>query len=169
MGDSSDSSVSSAGDRIDGPVVRRYEPGDERAVQDVFERAMREAGTDPADVPGTRDLGWIEAAYIDPGGEFLVVEVDGEVVATGGLVVDRDVAELFRVAVDPDHQREGHGSRLLGALEDAARDRGVERVVLTTARRQSSAVAFYPQYGYELTGEDRHGEYRLRHYAKRLA
>ncbi len=164
-----DESPNSSDARSDGSLVRRYEPDDEDAVRDVFERAMREAGTDPADVPGTRDLGWIEAAYIDPGGEFLVVAVDGEVVATGGLVVDRDVAELFRVAVDPDHQREGHGSRLLEALEDAARDRGVERVVLTTARRQSSALAFYPQCGYERTGDDRHGEYRLRHYAKRLS
>ncbi|MEF8852655.1 MAG: GNAT family N-acetyltransferase [Haloarculaceae archaeon] len=154
--------------RTGGPVVRRYEPGDERAVRDVFQRAMCEAGTDPADVPGTRDLEWVEAAYIEPGGEFLVVEVDGEVVATGGLVVDGDVGELFRVAVDPDHQREGHGSRLLAALEDAARDRGVERVVLTTARRQAAAVAFYPERGYERTGSDRHGEYHLHHYAKRL-
>jgi N-acetylglutamate synthase-like GNAT family acetyltransferase len=150
------------------PVVRRYESGDETAVKRVFRRAMRDAGTDPADVPGTRDLDWIEAAYLDTGGEFLVVDVDGEVVATGGLAVDGDVAELFRVAVDPSHQRTGHGSRLLGALEDAARERGVERIVLTTAQRQDAATDFYPDHGYEQTGRDRHGEYRLRHYAKRL-
>jgi GNAT superfamily N-acetyltransferase len=152
----------------DDPVVRRYEPGDQPAVRDVFERAMRDAGTDPADIPGTRDLEWIDAAYVETGGEFLVVEVGDEVVAIGGLVVDGDVAELFRIAVDPAHQREGHGSRLLAALEDAARGRGAERVVLTTASRQDSAVSFYRRHGYEGTGTDRDGEYRLRHFAKRL-
>jgi len=150
------------------PVVRRYRPDDETAIRRVFERAMRAAGTDPTDVPGTQDLDWIEAAYLDTGGEFLVVEVGGAVVATGGLAVDGDVAELFRVAVDPDHQRAGHGSGLLAALEDAARDRGAQRMVLTTALRQDAAVDFYTDHGYEQTGHDRHGEYRLRHYAKRL-
>jgi N-acetylglutamate synthase-like GNAT family acetyltransferase len=156
------------GDSSSEPVVRRYRPDDEAAIRRVFERAMRAAGTDPADVPGTQDLGWIEAAYLDTGGEFLVVEADGEVVATGGLAVDGDLAELFRVAVDPDHQRAGHGSRLLVALEDAARERGAERMVLTTALRQDAAVDFYHDHGYEQTGHDRHGEYRLRHYAKRF-
>jgi ribosomal protein S18 acetylase RimI-like enzyme len=163
-----DSPASPGNDPSTGPVVRRYEPGDEAAIRRVFRRAMCDAGTDPADVPGTLDLGWIEAAYLDTGGEFLVVEVGGEVVATGGLAVDGDVAELFRVAVDPDHQRAGHGSLLLGALEDAARERGAERIVLTTALRQDAAVGFYPDHGYDQTGRDRHGEYRLRHYAKRL-
>jgi len=169
MDDSSPRPPSTGSDpgRTDEPVVRRYEPGDEAAVKGVFERAMRAAGTDPADVPGSRDLGWIEAAYIETGGEFLVVEVDGDVVAAGGLVVD-DVAELFRIAVDPVHQREGHGSRLLAALEAAARERDADRVVLTTASRQASAVAFYPKHGYEQTGTDHEGEYRLRHFAKRL-
>jgi len=166
---SSESSTASTGDGPPAsPLVRRYESGDQAAVQRVFRRAMREAGTDPTDVPGTRDLDWIEAAYLDTGGEFLVVEVGGEVVATGGLAVDGDVGELFRVAVDPDHQRAGHGSRLLAALEDAARERGVERMVLTTARRQDAAVDFYLGHGYDQTGRDRYGEYRLRHYAKRL-
>jgi ribosomal protein S18 acetylase RimI-like enzyme len=162
------SASSSEGDSSTDPVVRRYESGDEAAVQRVFRRAMCEAGTDPTDVPGTQDLGWIEAAYLETGGEFLVVEVGDEVVATGGLLVESDVGELFRVAVDPDHQREGHGSRLLAALEDAARERGVERMVLTTAQRQDAAVDFYPDHGYEQTGHDRYGEYRLRHFAKRL-
>mgnify|MGYP000510097723 CR=1 FL=1 len=168
----SDAAASSASSSEKGssgdPVVRRYGTGDETAIRRVFERAMRAAGTDPTDVPGTQDLDWIEAAYLDTGGEFLVVETDGEVVATGGLAVDGDVGELFRVAVDPDHQRAGHGSRLLAALEDAARERGVERIVLTTALRQDAAVDFYTDHGYEQTGRDRHGEYRLFHFTRRL-
>ncbi|MFB6150538.1 MAG: GNAT family N-acetyltransferase [Haloarculaceae archaeon] len=161
-------------------VVRRYEPADEAAVRRVHERALLDAGTDPADVPGTADLGWIEAAYVEPGGEFLVAEADGEVVATGGLVVDDrggsggDDAddpvegELFRLAVDPDHQREGYGTAVLDGLEAAARERGVDRLALTTARRQAAATEFYPARGYERVGRERHGEYELIRFEKRL-
>lgn len=155
-------------------VLRRYRPGDADAVRRLHERALREAGTDPGDVPGTRDLRWIEAAYVDPGGEFLVVELDGTdesgggVVAMGGLVVDGAVGELFRVAVHPDHQREGYGSAVMQGLEDAARESGVERLVLTTAARQQAATAFYPARGYTRTGRERHGDYQLLRFEKRL-
>jgi hypothetical protein len=35
-------------------AVRRFDPGDADAVVDLHERALDAAGTDPADVPGTR-------------------------------------------------------------------------------------------------------------------
>ena len=149
-------------------VVRRFESRDESAVRRLHELALREAGTDPTDVPGTQDLGWIRAAYLDPGGEFLVAERDDRVVAMGGVVIDADVAEVFRVAVHPDHQREGHGSAVMRGLEDAARARGVDRIVLTTARRQDAATDFYPARGYVETGRERQGEYELIHFEKRL-
>lgn len=155
-------------------TLRRYEPRDSDAVRRLHERAMSAAGTDPGDVPGTGDLGWVEAAYLDTGGEFLVVEAresggadeSGTVVAMGGLLVDGATGELFRIAVDPDHQREGYGSIILDALEATARDRGVERIVLTTARRQAAALDFYPAHGYAETGRESHGEYELRHFGR---
>jgi len=157
----------------DGAVLRRADASDGPTLGRLYRAAMRAEGTDPADVPDTDDLRDVHSAYVDPGGEFLVVELDGDVVAMGGLAVDGgDLAdgegELFRVGVDTDHQRRGFGSAVLVGLEAAARERGLDRLVLTTARRQSAATAFYPDHGYEAVGGRREGEYRLVRFAKRL-
>jgi len=157
--------------------IRRVRPVDTDRIVALHRRALREAGTDPDDVPGTADLRWVEAAYLDTGGEFLVAErpADGTdaddeavIVAMGGIVVDGDVAELSRFAVDPDHHRRGYGSVVLDALETAARDRGAARLELTTASRQAAAVSFYRTRGYAETGRERHGKYELVRFEKPL-
>ncbi|MFB6087160.1 MAG: GNAT family N-acetyltransferase [Haloarculaceae archaeon] len=156
--------------------VRRFEASDREAVRTLHRRALRAAGTDPADVPGTDDLRSVRETYVESGGEFLVVERDGEVVAMGGLRVDTpaceeregEVGELLRMRVDPDHQREGYGTAVLGALETAARERGLDRLTLTTARRQTAATEFYPANGYERVGTEAHGEYELLRFEKSL-
>jgi predicted N-acetyltransferase YhbS len=160
--------------------LRRYRPGDGPAVRAVHERALRDAGTAPADVPGNEDLRHIESAYLESGGEFLVVDLgtaaDPEVVATGGFkpAAEGDTSgdgvttvELFRMAVAPEHQGEGHGGRVLSGLERRASERGFERVVLSTAVRQDSA-GFYAAHGYRETGRERYGEYELIDFEKRL-
>jgi GNAT superfamily N-acetyltransferase len=164
------------------PRLRRYRPGDGPAVRAVHERALRDAGTDPADVPGNDDLHSIESAYLASDGEFLVVDCgtadDPEVVATGGYKPtdgredgspesETRTVELFRMAVAPERQGEGHGVRVLSGLERRAREHGFERVVLSTATRQDSA-GFYAAHGYRETGRERYGEYELIGFEKRL-
>ena len=163
------------------PRLRRYRPGDGPAVRAVHERALHDAGTDPADVPGNDDLHSIESAYLASGGEFLVVDCgtanDPEVVATGGYKPterregssgsEPGTVELFRMAVAPERQGEGHGARVLAGLERRAREHGFERVVLSTAARQDSA-GFYAAHGYHETGREPYGEYELIAFEKRL-
>ncbi|MHB9287157.1 GNAT family N-acetyltransferase [Halobacteriales archaeon Cl-PHB] len=149
--------------------IRRYESGDADAVRRLHERALRDTGTDPTDVPGVDDLAAIEPHYLDTGGTFLVVEDAQErIVGMGGLQVEGDEGELFRMRVDPDCQREGVGADLLGALEDAARERGVERLEAETATRQEAAMQFYPSHGYERVDERSFADYDLVTFAKRL-
>ncbi|MFW6017572.1 MAG: GNAT family N-acetyltransferase [Halapricum sp.] len=149
-------------------TIRRFEPGDSDAVLALNERAMAAEGTDPADVPDIDDLHRIEAEYLDSGGEFLVARLDGRLVGMGGLTVDGEVAELFRMRVDPAHQRSGIGSRLLARLEDAARERDATRLLAETAARQRAAIAFYPVHGFEERGRRSFGDYELIHFEKRL-
>ncbi|MEF8840308.1 MAG: GNAT family N-acetyltransferase [Haloarculaceae archaeon] len=160
------------------PGLRRYRPGDGPAVRAVHERALRAAGTDPADVSSNDDLRRVESASLDAGGEFLVVdrgtEADPEVVATGGYKPASGdgeegprTVELFRMVVAPEHQGEGYGARVLVGLERRAHERGAEQVVLTTAARQGS-VGFYAAHGYRETGREWSGEYELVGFEKRL-
>ncbi|MFC7140259.1 GNAT family N-acetyltransferase [Halosimplex aquaticum] len=154
-------------------TLRRYEPRDRDAVWHLHRTALREAGSNPEDVPNSDDIRDVEGNYLDAGGEFLVVERDGEIVAMGGLTAaDAEIppgaGELLRIAVHPDHQRAGHGSAIVAGLEDAARERGLERVFLWTAQRQRSAVAFYRSRGYEGTDHRTEGEYELLRFEKAL-
>jgi len=160
-------------------TLRRYEPRDRDALWYLHRTALSEAGTDPTDVPDTDDLRDVRATYLDTGGEFLVVERDGpetaesEVVAMGGLAVadeaiPPEAGELMRIAVHPEYQRAGYGNAIVAGLEDAARERGLDRVFLWTAQRQRSAVSFYQSQGYEGTDHRTEGEYELLRFEKTL-
>mgnify|MGYP000106120059 CR=1 FL=1 len=148
--------------------IRRYRPADAVPVRRLHERVLRAAGTDPADIADPEDIEHITAAYLDSGGEFLVVEDGDEIVAIGGLKVDGQTGELYRMRVAIDRQGEGVGTQLLGALEAAARERGVEVLRAQTSQRQRSAVEFYPANGYDHVGTSPRGEYTLHHFAKEL-
>jgi ribosomal protein S18 acetylase RimI-like enzyme len=158
--------------------VRRYQEGDGPAIRDLHERALADTGTDPADVPDIDDLEDVPGTYLDTGGEFLVAEVDGEIVGMGGLRVDVDdhgvaeagerPGELFRMRVDPDRQRKGVGSAVLDGLEAAARRRGVDRLLAETAERQAAATRFYPANGFAEVRRRSYGEYDLVLFSKAL-
>lgn len=172
-------------------ALRPYQPGDADAVWRLHELAIRDAGTDPDDIPGTDDLRNVRAAYVESGGGFFVGTVpaattppgvphveDGALVAMGGFLPseaghddERTVAgaaELHRMRVAPSHQRRGFGRRLLRRLEDAVAAAGYDPVLATTARRQAAAVEFYRAEGYTTTGRSQSGEYELLHFEKHL-
>ena len=95
------------------------------------------------------DLDDIETVYLRTGGEFLVGEINDVIVAMGGVRLNDDgSATLKRMRVHPRFQRRGHGRELLRRLEGAARQRGVQRIVLDTLPVQSAALALYLSNGY---------------------
>jgi putative acetyltransferase len=61
--------------------------------------------------------------------------------------------EVIAVYVHGDNARSGVGSRLLSHLETAARERGLDALVLTAS---SNAVGFYERHGYERGRETVH-------------
>jgi GNAT superfamily N-acetyltransferase len=100
-----------------------------------------------------RDLDDVEAAYIEPGGEFLVDDVEGRIVAMGGLRPQGTTrAELKRMRVHPDSQRQGRGRGMLDALEERARDLGFRTLILDTTEQQVAARALYASSSYVQTG-----------------
>ena len=61
---------------------------------------------------------------------------------------DRDTAHFHQFAVDPDHQRQGIGRRLVAACERWARERGYKRMALDTAEPAAALRALYQRLGY---------------------
>ena len=159
---------------------RRYRPGDADPVWHLHEWALEEAGTDPADLPGVKDLRAVEATYLDDG-DFVVgiaAEArrderrlrtdDGVLVAMGGFLPSEaghederavaGAAELHRMRVAPTRQGSGHGRVLLKTLEKRAAAAGFDRLLATTAARQAAAVELYESAGYDRVGASTYGE-----------
>jgi len=61
---------------------------------------------------------------------------------------DRDTAHFHQFAVDPGHQRQGIGRRLVAACERWARERGYKRMALDTAEPATELRALYERLGY---------------------
>jgi GNAT superfamily N-acetyltransferase len=86
---------------------------------------------------------------VPPDGVFVLVEVEGQPVAGGGVRRLGDgVGELKRMFVVPEARGQGHGRRLLEALEAAAADLGYERLRLDTAQSMTTAMSLYRRSGY---------------------
>ena len=79
---------------------------------------------------------------------YLVAEVDGEVVGHAVASVVAEIAELQRIAVDPDHRRHGLATALLDAVVDAARGAGADRLLLEVRENNDGAIAFYAAKGF---------------------
>jgi len=89
------------------------------------------------------------------GGEaiFLVaVEQTVAGFAVAGPTDDTATYVLGRIYVRPDRWGEGIGQRLLQAVHERARERGVERIRLSVMAENDRAVGFYEAAGYEQVG-----------------
>ncbi len=112
----------------------------------VRELGLRfEEGFDPGNGNPTPD----DEALTPPAGCFLVARLDGRAVGCGALRrLAPGVGEIKRMWVAPEARGLGLSRRLLGALEDEARDLGLSRVRLDTNRSLSEAQSLYRSAGY---------------------
>ena len=102
-------------------------------------------------------------SVLGPGVILLVAEQAGRIVGTAQLHLAlranaRHRAEVARVLVHPDHQRQGIGRVLMAEIEAVARANGRTLLVLDT-REGDAANAFYRSLGYREAG-------RIPHYAR---
>lgn len=88
--------------------------------------------------------------YLPPQGLFLVLERDGEIIATGAYKpLDEQTAEIKRIWTQRTLRQQGLAGRMMQALEQRASLAGYRRIFLTTGFRQPEAVKLYLSLGYE--------------------
>lgn len=85
---------------------------------------------------------------------FDLLYIDGTLTALIETVDQGDRLLIENLAVLPDFQRRGLGSRLLSHAEDIARSLGRERICLYTNRRFTGNVELYARLGYEVDSEE---------------
>jgi ribosomal protein S18 acetylase RimI-like enzyme len=149
--------------------VRRVEAGDARAVRNLHDLALTEAGVHRGRGPWDHDLDAIQTAYLEDGGEFLVGLRDGRLVAMGALRhVTNTVGELERMRVDPAFQRRGYARLILAGLEHRARELGYRKLRLDTTIRQTAAQRLYQRAGYREVGRGQLAGVEVVYFAKSL-
>lgn len=153
-----------------GARVERLDPADPRARRCVgryFEELddRFEGGFDPA-----ASLAADDADLVPPRGAFLALIADGEAVACGAVKgVEPGTASLKRMWVDPGFRGLGLGRRILGALEEQARDLGYDLVRLETNGALGEAVALYRSSGYREVSPFNDDPYAQHWFEKRLS
>ena len=143
--------------------VRLARTSDVDGIAEVNVRSWRQrfAGTLPQealDGLDARDLAMVWASSIlnppTPGHRLLVAVEEADVVGYAAIGPSQDpdaepgTGELVALEVDPDRQREGHGSRLLAAAVDHARAGGLETLVAWCALDDEPRRAFLQSAGW---------------------
>lgn len=150
--------------------VRRYEPRDARRVWALSTLSNIGRTADPTvplglplpegPPPPFPHLANIEIGFHAAGGDFLVIEREGYLVAMGGIRPNTSQqAEVLHVRVHPATRRQGIGRKIMSALEHRALELGFQELHLDTATNQPEAVAFYEGLDYIRLGEETRPEW----------
>ncbi len=90
------------------------------------------------------------ADFTSPTGAFLVASDEtGRLLGCAGWRTHGRDAELKRMFTIEAARGRGVARQVLAAIEDSARERGYERVILETGDKQPEAIALYEKCGYE--------------------
>lgn len=132
-------------------TFRPFTPQDAEIAPKLFIDALQTVYPDIQSGKWDSDLNDIPGNYQADGGDFLMGEANGKVIAQGGIHrLDNSTAEMKRVAVEPEAQGGGIGQQLIEALEGRARELGFTRMVLDTTFAQAAARHVYEKAGYRL-------------------
>ncbi len=133
-------------------LVRRYRDQDCDAIWSLHNRALEAVGAHLGNGPWDEDLLRIPEAYF-AGGDFLVGELSGEIVAMGAIRRQTtDCAEVKRMRVAPRFQRRGFGQQILDLLQQRAVELGYSRLCLDTTVQQVAAQRLYQKNGFTEVG-----------------
>lgn len=91
-----------------------------------------------------------EAEYAMRHDEVLVWRCDGERAGCAALAWRPREVEIHILGVDPAFRREGVATRILHAIRDRARDRGVRRLRLLTSNDNAPAIRLYQKAGFHM-------------------
>ncbi|WP_022871777.1 ribosomal protein S18-alanine N-acetyltransferase [Nesterenkonia alba] len=80
---------------------------------------------------------------------FWVVEEAGRIIGYAGMMCVLPLADVQTVAVDPAYQGRGLGSWLMGLIEDEARRRGADDLLLEVRADNPGAQRLYRRLGFE--------------------
>lgn len=128
--------------------IRPFRPTDQSAAQQLILEGLQEhwGALDPTLNP---DLNDIMSSYVQAGHAFFVVEEDGALIGTGGLLMEAPgVGRIVRVSISPAHRRRGLGRAISNHLIAEARRRGCRELLVETTDTWTTAIRLYETCGF---------------------
>jgi ribosomal protein S18 acetylase RimI-like enzyme len=133
--------------------IRAYLKGDEPEIVEVIKTVLEEIFQSEA--YGLEDLDEINHNYIEKNGVFLVAEDDGKIVGTIASHESGDgSAYMKRWYVYKEYRHKGIGRALYEQIMDQIKQKGYEKVRLTTSPLMKDAIEFYKRNNYLLSSQD---------------
>jgi len=135
------------------PVIRDYQPRDYdvcRALWQELTERHREIYGDPS--IGGDDLGQGFEAYLANSKRRAswVVEIQGQIVALAGLIVDDKEGEIEPVVVSSHYRSRGIGTMLVRHVVEQARYMRIGYVKVRPVARNKEAISFFVRLGFDL-------------------
>ena len=133
-------------------LIRDWEPRDRTAAAEVIRSVLAEYGLGWEPEGADREVLEVEACYQQMGGEFWVVEQEGQIVGTAAYYpIHRSpqAVEVRKMYLLPTARGQGLGRFLLQQLEQAIAARGFQTIWIETASVLKEAVQLYESSGYQ--------------------
>lgn len=84
--------------------------------------------------------------------KYYVVEIEGTIVAYGGMWIIVDEAHVTNIAVDPNYRGKGIGDYLVDGMVEAAKSHGAYSMTLEVRVSNDTAINLYKKHGFESVG-----------------
>jgi len=128
--------------------IRPYNNKDKDNVINLIKEVLFEIfGAEPKNID---DLKNIEKEYFKNGGTFLIAEVNEKIVGTIAIKKEKNkVARLKRMFVDQKYRRQKIGQKLLDEILKFCKDKGYEKIILSTYPQMKAAIKFYKREGFK--------------------
>jgi putative acetyltransferase len=135
-------------------LIRDWQESDRTSAASVIEQVLQEYGLSWEASGADKDVLEVETFYLSVGGEFWVVEHQGQIVGTGAYYPtirgDRAV-EIRKMYLLPNVRGKGLGKFLLTQLEETITAKGFQEIWLETASVLKEAILLYEKNGYQRT------------------
>ncbi len=134
--------------------IRPWQPPDRQAAATIICTVLAEYGLPWEPDGADRDVLEVETHYQNRGGEFWVVEYQGQLGGTAAYYpIDRgqNAVEIRKMYLLPALRGQGLGRFLLNQLEQKIWQQGFEQIWIETASVLAEAVQLYESSGYQAT------------------
>lgn len=84
--------------------------------------------------------------------EYYTLEDDSRIIYAGcGLIYTNNIASIVWMYVNPNYRRMGIGSSLLNRLENIAKNKRCNKLILNVVNNEQGIFEFYQKKGFEIT------------------